>query len=90
MGLFRKGKNLIITKFHRTDLVICSHSREGKIPSYSQINMVLISLNAIMEMTFCHKNHNINAYFYTEQLEKSEKVRIIYEILLSKKIVQNY
>ena len=25
--LFRKGKTSIIAKFHRTDLVICSHSR---------------------------------------------------------------
>ena len=42
MGLFRKGKTCIIAKVHWTDLVICtcSHSREGKIPSYSQINTV--------------------------------------------------
>ena len=25
-----KGKTLIFAKFHRTDLVICCHSREGK------------------------------------------------------------
>ena len=30
MGLFRKGKTRIIAKFLRTDLVICSHSRQGK------------------------------------------------------------
>ena len=36
-----KGKTGIIAKFHRTDLVICSHSREGRTPSYSQINMVV-------------------------------------------------
>ena len=30
LGLFRKGKICIIGKFHRTDLGICSHSREGK------------------------------------------------------------
>ena len=30
----------IIAKFHRTDLVICSHSIGTKPPSYSQINMV--------------------------------------------------
>ena len=30
MGLFRKGKSCIISKVHGTDLVICSHSREGK------------------------------------------------------------
>ena len=30
LGLFRKSTIHIIAKFHRTDLVICSHSREGK------------------------------------------------------------
>ena len=35
MGLFRKGKTCNIAKFQRTDLVICSHSREGKTLSYS-------------------------------------------------------
>ena len=30
-----------ITDFHGTDLVICSHSIEGKIPSYSLINTVV-------------------------------------------------
>ena len=44
LGLFRKGKTLIISKFHRTDLYICSHSREGKTLSYSRINMVLFPL----------------------------------------------
>ena len=39
LGLFRKGKTHIIAKFLRTDLVICSHSREEKNPSYSRINM---------------------------------------------------
>ena len=38
LGLFRKGKTQFIAKFHRTDLVICSHSREGKTLSHSQIN----------------------------------------------------
>ena len=36
-----KGKTHIIAKFLRTDLVICSHSREGETLSYSQINTVL-------------------------------------------------
>ena len=40
LGLFRKGKTSIIAIFHRSDLVICSRSREGKTPSYSQINRV--------------------------------------------------
>ena len=30
----------MIAKFHRTDLIICSHSREGKSPSNGQINTV--------------------------------------------------
>ena len=40
MRLFRKGNIRIIAKFHRTDLVICSHSRERKPPSYSRRNTV--------------------------------------------------
>ena len=34
-GGFRKGKTHIIAKFHGTELVICSHFREGKTLSYS-------------------------------------------------------
>ena len=30
LGLFRNGKTGIIAKFHNTDLVMCSHSRERK------------------------------------------------------------
>ena len=40
MGLFRKGKIGIIAKFHRTDLVIWSHSRGTKTLFYSRINTV--------------------------------------------------
>ena len=40
MGLFRKGKTCIIAKFLWTDLVICSHSREGETMSYNRINTV--------------------------------------------------
>ena len=29
LGSFRKGENHIISQFHRTVLVTCSHSREG-------------------------------------------------------------
>ena len=36
MELFRKGETHIIAKFHRTDIVICSHSREGTPPSCSK------------------------------------------------------
>ena len=41
LGMFRKGKTSIVAKFHRTDLVIFSHSRERKCQSYSRINTVL-------------------------------------------------
>ena len=34
------GKTGIIAKVNTTDLVIRSHSRDGKTPSYSQINLV--------------------------------------------------
>ena len=40
LGLFRKDKTCIIVKFHRTHLVICSHSREGKTLSSSRMNTV--------------------------------------------------
>ena len=42
LELFRKGKiGIIIAKFHRTDLVIPSHSRGTKNLTYSQINTVV-------------------------------------------------
>ena len=49
MGLFRKGKTHIIVKFHMTDLVICSHSREEKTLTYSRINMVDPAETALIE-----------------------------------------
>ena len=39
------GKIGIIARFHRTDLVICSHSRGTKPPSYSLINTVTVWYN---------------------------------------------
>ena len=36
-----KGKTGVITKFYRTDLVICSHSREGETPFYSRVNTII-------------------------------------------------
>ena len=47
LGLFRKGITRIIANFLRTDLVICGHSREGEIPSYSRINTVVEFANSI-------------------------------------------
>ena len=40
LGLFRKSKTHVTAKFHRTDLVICNHSRDRKTWSYSRIDMV--------------------------------------------------
>ena len=54
MGLFRKGKTHIIAKFHRTDSVICSNSRDGKTPSYSQLNTItLISMPVLIRKSYC-------------------------------------
>ena len=38
LGLLRKGKTRITAKFHMTDLVIFSHSRERKTLSYSRVS----------------------------------------------------
>ena len=48
MGLFCKGQTRIIAKLYRTDLVICSHSREGETPSLSQINMVNLQIKCMV------------------------------------------
>ena len=47
LGLFWKGKTSIIAKFYRTDLVICSHSTEGKTLSFSRINTVIQDSNMV-------------------------------------------
>ena len=47
-NMFRKGKSCIIAKFHRTDLVICSHYRAGKTLSCSQINIVYMILSDLI------------------------------------------
>ena len=56
MGLLRKGKTPVEAKFQRTDLAICCHSREGKTPSYSQINTVCYQ---IVLRVF---SHNLSKY----------------------------
>ena len=53
MGLFRKGKTCITAKLHRTDLIICTHSKEGNTMSYSRINTVLQNLR-LFSMKFCY------------------------------------
>ena len=54
MGSFWKGKNCIIAKFQRTDLVRCSHSIVGKTQSYSQINKEII-MNLILLSQYLNK-----------------------------------
>ena len=49
LGLYRKGKIRFNAKFHKTDLAICSHSRERKTPSYSRINMIINSETACLQ-----------------------------------------
>ena len=49
LRLFRKGKTHIIAKFHWTDLVICNHSGDGKPPSYSRINTVILPFRVITD-----------------------------------------
>ena len=47
MGLFRKGKTRITAKLHRADLIICTHSREGKprlIAEYGNLDGMVIEM----------------------------------------------
>ena len=46
-------KKSYYAELHKIDLVICSHSREGKTPSYSQINMVSLPVHFIPYVTLC-------------------------------------
>ena len=52
------GKTHIIAKFRRTDLVICSHIREAKTPSCSQINMIPF-LSIVRSQCFLSKLTNM-------------------------------
>ena len=47
LGRVKTG-TCIIAKCQRTDLVICSHSLEGKSPFYSRINTVLLDKAALL------------------------------------------
>ena len=66
MGLFRKGKTKIIAKFYRTDLVIYSHSREGKTLSYSHINTV-------SGYYFCFYIYFVELYIFLSSIGKKMK-----------------
>ena len=54
MGLFRKGKTLIIAKFLRTDLVICGHCRKTcHIVTFSEIKVPwIIKSSAVFLHTY--------------------------------------
>ena len=48
-----------MAKFHRTDLVIFSHSREGKTWSYSRINRVInICANNLQGIHLCFRGRD--------------------------------
>ena len=85
MDWLRKGKTHIIAKFHRTDLVIESHSREGKPPSYSRINTVSSYLAIRHDFSLSIKyikyvNQSVNTGFKNE----------IWELLGHEKIPETY
>ena len=67
LALFRKGKTCIIAKFHGTDLVICSHSREKKTLSCNQINMVdrLYHPSSLSDY-FSDRARSVGTRFYME------------------------
>ena len=48
-----KCKTRFIATFHGTDLAICSHSKERKIPSYSGIRTVHLFLFMFIYYAFC-------------------------------------
>ena len=60
MGTFRKGKTCIMAKFHRTDLVICGHSREGKTLLYGQINMVYVFTEKVEKLSQNYRKNPTN------------------------------
>ena len=57
LGLFRKGKTCIIAKFHRTNIVVYSHSRKGKTPPYSGINTVTEKRTKCNTIVLLFKSH---------------------------------
>ena len=59
LKLFRKSKTCIIAKIHWTDSVICSDSREGKTPSYSQVNTINGHLRLITCTKSAHLEHTV-------------------------------
>ena len=78
MGLLRKCKTRITAKFHKTGLVICSHSKEGKTLSYSRINLVVYAFSEILLYT-----HFISTLFEAILMR-------VYHVLGEKKLFPNY
>ena len=85
MGELRNRKTCILTKFHRTDLVICSHSREGKTPSYSRINTLPIHMNNVTCHYFSANDvaaTSENSFYFTNYANFRDHYRHMMEILL--------
>ena len=63
LGLLRHEKTRIIAHFRRTDLVICSHTREEEILSYSQINIVILEVDHSLPSHIPYSYSQINKVF---------------------------
>ena len=69
-----KGKIRIIAKFHRTDLVICSHSRERKPPSYSRRNTVYFRTLLACHVSYYHIVWGNETRFLQNQSQKFRSI----------------
>ena len=70
MGLFRKGKTHTVAKFQRTDLVVCSHSRDEKSLSCSRITMVAKTPTGVTSKTI-KKSRSI---FPSKTIQRSRSI----------------
>ena len=93
LGLFRNGKTRILAKFQWTDLVICSHSREGKPLSYSWINMVLRIVLAATSHLYCFDRMvcaEEQTLLVNGQFHSNMKIKRPFFRLLQKLAIQNW
>ena len=62
--MFWKENALIIAKFLGTDLVLCTHSREGKSPSYGRMNTINSSVHKKVSCSYANlKDCEICRYY---------------------------
>ena len=66
-------KTCIIAKYHSTDLVICSHSRERKTLSYGRINTVFRKNLVFMKFLLQRMSHGsrCSVWFAVTRIEGS-------------------